>query len=379
MIPGWLLHGDLPPVGDRVVLAGGTGTAPVAIEGFAPFWVQSGTAALALALLTARARRPDVADPAVVLPAYGCPDLVTAADFAGLRPLLVDIGADDPGYCLDALASALDRNIVAVVAVNFLGVRERLADIRQLLVGRADALLIEDNAQWFPEPLPQPELEGDLVCTSFGRGKPASLLGGGVLFARAGLAQLVPAQRIAAPLPQGRSAALKRVVYNRLLARHCYWLVNRNPLIELGATRYKPLPAIHALDAARLEALSAVVARYQASPRTTEQRWLEALARLPGIAMPARERAGRLLRLPVLCDSAERRDRLWRALDRAGLGASAMYRQPLPSIEGVAGRNLATMPIPCAEAFAARLLTLPLHAQVGVADIERACRVITAV
>src|SRR5690606_4927305 len=152
--------------GNRVILSGGD-SAPPEFPGYVAHWVQSGTAALALALLTARSRRPQLRNPSVILPAYGCPDLIAAAEYAGVTPVLVDIGIDDPGYDLDCLAAAIDADTIAVVAVNFLGLRERLGAIRELLRVHPDVLLIEDNAQWYPEPARMPALAGDLVCLSF--------------------------------------------------------------------------------------------------------------------------------------------------------------------------------------------------------------------
>src|SRR5690606_38180670 len=132
-----------------------------AFERYRSVWLNSGTAALAQALIVAKRRQSSVARPQVILPAYGCPDLVAAAVFAGLEPVLVDIETDDPAYSIDALRAALSTSVVAVVAVNFLGIPERLALLRDVLQEHGQALLIEDNAQWFPESVGQNTLHGD--------------------------------------------------------------------------------------------------------------------------------------------------------------------------------------------------------------------------
>lgn len=375
MMPGWLLHGDLPPVGNRIYLPADADIPPQ-FSGYSTCWVQSGTAALALALIMARTRRPEIEAPTVLLPAYGCPDLVAAAEFAGVRPRLVDIGADDPGYQLDQLEQSLDDTTVAVVAVNFLGIRERLAQIRELLRKHPDVLLIEDDAQWFPEPLQQPELEGDLVCLSFGRGKPVSLLGGGLLLVRDALAPMIPWSQIGSAAKAGSDLKLKLLIHNILLSRHCYWLANRNPLIELGVTKYKPLQEVRAMDSRRYAALAHAIAAYTLSSRETEQHWLRAVDSIGGVLVPASDRRRRLLRLPLICRSHEQRDALRRELDAAGLGVSAMYQRPLLRIDGVGEKVIEPVCMDGAGAFATRLLTLPLHRQVRGKDIERACRII---
>lgn len=370
MIPGWLLHGDLPPVGNPIVFDAAN-YPPLHFDGYTMVGVQSGTAALALALLITRQRHPHIETPTVILPAYGCPDLIAAAEYAGVRPVLVDISIDDPSYDLEQLARAIDNRTIAVVAVNFLGVRERLIELREILTAHPHVSLIEDNAQWFPEPINGAHLLGDMVCLSFGRGKPVSLLGGGMLLVNNNLGLDVPA--VAAAQPSGKAFSLKTWLLNLLLKPRFFPLINRNPLIELGLTRFKPLTVIRALDERRMQMLPAAVAHYLARSRAIEKAWQQAIAQLPEVYALAvdPQRRGRLLRYPLLTKSADVRAALWRQLDAAGLGATAMYRCALPEVHGVDGKFDVFADYPNARSFAARLLTLPTHAQVTPAAVER--------
>jgi len=366
--PPWLWHGDLPPAGNPVSLH--VGASPPVFTGYETYWLNSGTAALALAILTARQRRPDVAAPRVILPAYGCPDLLAAAEYAGARATLVDIGANDPGYSLPALRAALTTDVVAVVAVNFLGVREGLREIRAMLSD--GTLLIEDDAQWFPEPLEGRGLEGDLVCISFGRGKPVSLLGGGALLARSSLT--VPATSILSSEDPGALFPAKVRLFNALLRRRLFPIANRNPLVELGRTAFKPLAGIRALDPTRTRLIATNVDNYLKNDLATQSRWSAAVAdatRVGSLEVDA-DRVGRLLRYPVLCRNADDRRTLLESLRRAGLGATAMYRSWLPDVEGVTGRFDLSGPCPGAQSFASRLLTLPINQQVTAQDIRLA-------
>lgn len=379
MIPGWLLHGDLAPAGNRVFVSRSANT-PRAFPGYVSVWLQSGTAALAQAFRIARQRRADLPSPSVLLPAYGCPDLVAAALFADVRPILVDINPDDPAYDLAQLARAIDHTTVAILAVNFLGIRERLADIRALLVDRPDILLIEDNAQWFPERRDQSALEGDLICLSFGRGKPVSLLGGGALLVSE---RLMPEPHaIAEPelAQQSSKLAIKAALINALLQPYLYWLVNRNPGIELGRTVFKPLASIRSLDEERLSALENATERYLSLSRGLEEEWAQVVSTtglLKEVAAP-RDRRGRLLRYPVLCRDASERDFLWRALDTAGLGVTAMYRAALPDIEGMRDKVSVFDDYAGARAFASRLLTLPTHEYVRPSAVARVSKILSA-
>lgn len=376
MIPGWLLHGDLPPVGNRLVFDAAN-YPPLHFDGYTRVDVQSGTAALALALLIARQRHPHIETPTVILPAYGCPDLIAAAEYAGVRPVLVDISIDDPGYDLDQLARAIDSRAIAVIAVNFLGIRERLIELRTILEAHPQVLLIEDNAQWFPEPINGVPLIGDMVCLSFGRGKPVSLLGGGMLLIHSRLGLDIPA--VDAAEPCGKAFSLKTQLLNLLLKPRFFPLINRNPLIELGLTRFKPLNVIRALDEQRAQMLPGAAAHYLAHSRALENAWQQAIAQLPQVDDLAvdPQRRGRLLRYPLLTKSADTRVALWQQLDVAGLGVTAMYRCALPEVHGVEGKFDLFADYPNARNFAGRLLTLPTHAQVPLSAVERMCTIIS--
>jgi len=369
MIPGWLIHGDLPPVGNPISWQIDEIPFPT-FNGYTSVGVQSGTAALALGLLMARQRRADIHAPTVIVPAYGCPDLIAAAEYAGVRPLLVDTAVDDPGYDLGQLASAIDARTIAIVAINFLGIRERLAELRAIVAKHAGVTLIEDNAQWFPEPGDGLALIGDLVCLSFGRGKPVSLLGGGLLLIRNDLDVKTPARAAART-----DAALrtKTNLLNLLLHPRLYALVNRNPLLKIGETRFKALSEIRMLDARRAALLRGAVTHNLSMPRNLEDAWLQAITRVDDLyeLNVVSTRRGRLLRYPVLASSADIRNDLWTRLDRAGLGVSAMYRNALPEVNGVAGKFDIFRDYVNAQNFAARLLTLPVHQRVPLSAIAR--------
>jgi len=99
---------------------------------FKVHYYNSGTAALASAVLAAVRRKKEIHTPEVLIPAYACPDLVSAVVYAGARPVLVDFREDQPRMALEKIAEKITVNSVAVIAVNFLGIPEDLIAIRQL-------------------------------------------------------------------------------------------------------------------------------------------------------------------------------------------------------------------------------------------------------
>lgn len=364
-----MTFGDLPPAGNAVRLRP---RLPLPVfAGYRDLWLNSGTAALALAFLHAHWQRLEIRNPEVVLPAYGCPDLVSAAVYAGLRPVLADIDAADPAYDLSALEAAINENTVAVVAVNFLGIAERLEAIRKLLP--PDTVLVEDNAQWHPEP--DVALKGEYVVTSFGRGKPASVLGGGLLLIRKDmpLEQEWIAEQLTEAGQSGRMwrHSLKAIAYNALRTPPGYFCVNRSGLFKLGQTRYRELQRIASMDSACEARVAANVQEHLLQDRWREAFYDAALADIPDLLIIAPERRRRLLRYPLLCAGREQRDLLLQTFNRQGLGASPLYQRALAAIPGVADKVVIKGKTPAAASFANRLLTLPLHSGVSAAHLEK--------
>lgn len=376
----------LRPAGNRIRLAGPTGP-PGALEpvpGYRTTFYDSGTAALAAAV-TAAVSRCDAEKPEVILPAYGCPDIVSAVLYAGARPVLVDLEPDSPRMAVDEVTGALGPGTVAVIAVNFLGIPERLGVLRELIAGTR-AVMIEDSAQWYPEDNGA-GLHGDLVILSFGRGKPVSMLGGGAVLARdAALARSLPHVPDRAPDYLNRLAYSAKVrAYNLTIKPQLYSLMSTLPGLHIGETRFSPLNAVGPMPAHIRYHLAENVAEHRNTDMHRQQIIQRRVSELPEgcvLDLPARTcsaKLPRLLRYPVLAGTGALRDRLFTALDKEGLGASTLYPDVLPDIAGLDSVLDGQSPFPNAGQFSRRLLTLPLHDDVRDADIERIFRIMAAV
>lgn len=366
---------DLPPVGDHIETR--SWSALPSYKGYQAIWLDCGTAALALALLHARQHRPGILAPEVLVPAYACPDLVAAAAYAGVMPVLVDTGTDDAGYDLNALERSINHNTLAVIAVNFLGIRDQLAALKLKLP--PGVALLEDNAQCYPEVGKATSLFGDYVIASFGRGKPASILGGGLVLVRDSLA--LDRSFLDEQVAQGDddfSSLLKHLakihLYNLLRRPRFYFWINRNPLSAVGETRYKPLKHIEFMPS-RHQSLVASNAHHHLASSPWREAYYDAMFSTPSaaqsLALKCMSRRGRLLRYPVLCETGRQRDKLLQALQTQGLGASAMYARPVIDVSGVKNRVAVYQPVDNAREFADRLLTLPLHSGVTSQHLRR--------
>lgn len=356
-----LIRGDLAPAGFPINQTASLAPSHLFADTYQTHWLDSGTSALALALMDCKLRQADVESPQVIIPGYCCPDLVAAAVYAGVEPLVVDIEENDPAYNLDQLASALNPRVIAVIAINFLGIRERLTDIRNILKQYSKPIyLIEDNAQWFPDN-PHTVFESDYVAFSFGRGKPLSLLGGGALLTKVQLSVDVALEKGA---DFGFKQKLKITAYNLLLHPHWYAFINRAPFLRLGETRYHPLDKITTAPEAVYKLFAENYQAYQQRSLKPETFYQQHLGEKQKLQPLESERKQRLLRYPLVLESAKGCSELYRQLSADGLGASRMYQDSLNAIQGVDGKIQCFSNLANAKSFASRLMTLPVHAYV---------------
>ena len=329
----------------------------------------SGTIALTLAL-GVRGPRPRVA-----LPAWGCPDLATAAVGAGAMVRLYDL---EPATLRPDLASferAVAGGIDLAVAASFFGLPFD-GSVLAPMVAAAGGLLIDDAAQgvgggFRARPL---GTQGDLGVLSFGRGKGRTGGGGGALLANspAGVAALEGIADRLAPGGRGRRAAAALFV-TKLLARPSVYRIPASlPFLRLGETIYHEPPPLAGMPTA---VAAALLAGIDATDRETRSRryrvsqWIGLLQGSPlvGLITPHPDADPGWLRFPV---------RLVGQLEQgvvAGLrpaGVMPGYPRLLPDWPGFSDRVAAieTGPWPGATALARELITLPTHSGVEARD-----------
>ena len=361
----------LRPVGEPVPLHARVQPADEAAwDGYTAIWVDSGTTALGIAIAAVAdlAGRPH---PSVILPAYGCPDLVAAAQWAGVTPRLVDTQPERPWLDDVAVGNAIDPSVAAIVAPHFLGIRHPLRNLKDLCQ-HTGALLIEDSAQLGPAS-PSFRPEADLVILSFGRGKPIPA-GGGLLLCR-GPAQAA-ADRIAARLPeagpQGAGWRVHTLAQNLALTRVGFGLVARIPWLRVGETHFKELRSPHRLRHGFRMAVQNVIAEWPAPEPAVARAYAKHLE-ATGTPCLAKnlgwDGKSPLLRYPALMEDAATRNRVCDELHRLGIGASPFYGAALPDLGGMPDVDQSGS-LTNARSFAARLLTLPTHSGVRRQDVE---------
>jgi dTDP-4-amino-4,6-dideoxygalactose transaminase len=378
----------LPPVRRPVPLVARRVRKPLAAA-FGGWGVRicgSGTQALAMALADARMHL-SATEPEVILPAYGCPDLVTASVYAGLRPRLVDTAPRGRwGYDLGALRRVLSGegrsgqradNCAAIVAVNLLGTGDQAVELAQIATETGIAL-IQDSAQHLPRRLPAQWL-GDYVVLSFGRGKPLNLLGGGALLHHPDRADDIASQEarpMKGPMESPLLGQLAGLAFNLATRPYAYGLARRLMGSAVGGTRYEALEALHEGSARKIAAVESGLAGYEVSPGYDASMWSAACAAwaTDGVEMLscASQTAPDMLRLrlAMLAPDGKSRDAIVTALEQKGLGASAMYGETMEKLDAVPAAVASQGPFPNAADLARRLFTLPTHSCVGPAALR---------
>ena len=330
----------------------------------------SGRAALCalLAGLASRSGRREA-----VIPAYCCFSVPAAAVAAGLRVRLVDVDAHGR-IDAEALAGLPLADAAAIVVGNLFGIPEPTSGVREI-AARAGVALVDDAAQAFGAVAPDGRAgaRGEAGLLSFGRGKPLSGLGGGALVWRQGPA---PCAAPATPPPDRRRAAWRARAYAAALDPRVFRWLAALPGLHIGETRFEPAFERGAIDGASLVLAAARLAHAETLAAHRAQR-AEALA----AALRSRTRHAPLLappgvravypRLAVLAPDAGARARALARLARAGLGASPFYPSALGAIPALRAQLVGPAAQAGAEAFAARVFTLPTHAGVDDAACER--------
>ena len=358
---------SLPPVGEKISLVeqGLDGV----LSANSTYFFSSGAASLAAAF-SAVIEHAQVSQPEVILPAYTCPEVVAAILYAKAKPVLVDLEVNTTWMDLNGVESAFTENTVAIVAINFLGIPERILRLFEC-IGDRKIKIVEDSAQAFPRNTQN--YQGDVVIHSFGRGKPVSVLGGGAVVCRDQALNTIFEKIHAELVPQKSNALmtqLKARVYNILLSPRCYWLPEALPFMKLGQTVFHPLNDIERMDDYRQSILGSNIENYQQKSLAAQQNIATMLKAFHSQEITdLAQNAGLtpdtpLLRYPILLPDHAARELLYSELSQQHLGASKLYQHTLPNIEAMpaiwAGSHF-----PVAETFAKRLITLPTHSNLS--------------
>lgn len=377
-----MMRRSLRAVGEAVPLGGNDveiQTVWPCRDGLERHWYVSGTAALAAACLSVRhsfAADGDMERAEIIVPAYTCPDVISAIKFAGVRPVLCDFVSEVcPRLDPSKLSELVNVHTAAVIAVSFQGIPEDIVAIRDVTV-RHDVPIIYDYCQGFSG-CEDIDNRSSYTVFSFGRGKPASTLGGGALIVnRALVSEDLKDSGAIKDIP----GPMKARLYNVLIRPRWFGMVSLVPGANIGETVYKPLRHLVGVGERSVARIARSIAGYRDAD-AGYQRLLRFYRNSLSVELDVALSCGspenyRLLRLPLIMPDGKTRDDALQRLRSARLGASSMYPGLLFEIPGVPVSGSSRREFPHASAFSDRLLTLPIHSDVTEADVAEIAAIV---
>jgi perosamine synthetase len=349
--------------------------------------LSSGRAALWLILKALSSLHPNRHK--VIVPAYTCPAVVSAVLKAGLRPVLCDISFDDFGYSVDDLVGVVDHSVLAVIGVHLFGFPTSVDAVTRLC-REHDAFVIEDAAQAFGNDLPSSGsklgLIGDVGFYSFGRGKPLSVLHGG-LAATASERIYERCLQIYNTLDSSQNVGMDLVYcaslfgYRLFSNPHLYRLVQSIPFMHLGETIFEPdFPVSKGSDIASgiVQALLEGLENNKKN-RMAKTKWYNknlpdttTLMRTSSVGYP-------FLRYPLMMKDKIHRDALLEGLASIGISGALFYPCPLNELPGLKDVLQDNNVYRNAKSLSERLVTLPVHENVSENDMVRILRAVESV
>ncbi|MEI9475103.1 MAG: DegT/DnrJ/EryC1/StrS family aminotransferase [Deltaproteobacteria bacterium] len=295
-------------------------------------YLSSGRAAPWLLLKALSRTQPNKQE--VTIPAYTCSAVASAILKAGLKIVLCDINFDDFGFSKDELEAKVRKNTLAVIMVHLFGYPANIEEVKECC-RKYGTYVIEDAAQAFGNSFPDsPESKlgflGDAGFFSFGRGKPITILHGGILatnseefFRETG--------KFYGNLNHSRFQNLR---YGMLLGSYSvfsnpylYWIPQGMPFLHLGDTNFEPdfqVSGGTSLAASLMIGICDGIENERTVRRENVQWYYE---NLDGISHIQRRPNPDFLylRYPLLIEDKQLRDRILAQLPSHGTGATLFY------------------------------------------------------
>ncbi|HLD40571.1 MAG TPA: DegT/DnrJ/EryC1/StrS family aminotransferase [Candidatus Omnitrophota bacterium] len=332
----------------------------------------------------------------VILPAYTAPNLILAIRKAGLKPALCDISLVDFNADLEDVLNRITPDTLCVLGVHMFGIPwQDILSLREK-AGK-DVFIVEDCAQAFGVKIEGGPLAlamgsqttalwpagsfSDAAFYSFNRGKNLPTYEGGCIAVNsnelAGCIEDGISRLPAVGSLRTVSSAFKSLALALSFNPYFYGLFfpfiscfkDNRVAFDFEARAYSLFQSGLGYSLFK-KSDSALKRRFE-----NGMRLLSGLQGIEGIILP--RISGRISpafnRLPVVFKDETKIETLMRALDKAGIESSRLYRRPLHHIFDLGYKK---EDFPNAVCLAKGLLTLPAHPLVKAKDINKMIRII---
>ena len=297
------------------------------------FLAASGRTAFFLLLQGLKVENPVRSD--IVLPAYTCPSLVKVILDVGLKPVFVDMDPQTFGYLMDELVTAVSPQTLAIIVVHPFGIPQPVEPVMPL-ARKQGAIVIEDAAQSLGAKNNGHHvgLVGDYALYSLGPGKPISTAGGGIVVSSK-IENQAKLARWWTDLPQPNQTAstqawLRQTAFQMAFQPTGWWAATKLGLHKIGDNESSWGYRVRGLTAAQAGIGLTLLPQLDA---INQQRRENATCILAGLTDNGRMQKVIVettavpiyLRLPLLANSFNERENLFKQLWNAGIGVGRMY------------------------------------------------------
>jgi len=379
------------------------------------FLVSSGKAAFTLILLALKELSPERDE--VLIPAFTCYSVPSAAIRAGLRVRLCDLQADSLDFDFDQLSTMLDGDLsrrpdscstggageslpdgqkgmgdtrasinkfLAIVPTHLFGYPSDVARLRKMKRDQ-EITIVEDAAQAMGETVEEGKLGtfGDVSFFSLARGKAFSVVEGGVIITnRADIAKTL--DRLVNGLSgygllQTLTLVFKAIALMMFTHPRLFWIPRSIPSLKLGETLFETdfsISKMSSFQAGLARNWQGKLAKLRDARKRTVGKWIATIeASGTHSTRFFRGRSMALLRFPLQVNDKNEKESLLNESVRLGLGIMPVYPtsiDAIPELEGMTGSGK----FPVAETYASGLVTLPTHGYLSDRDVEKICGLI---
>ena len=319
----------------------------------------------------------------IVLPSYTCYSVPAAIEIAGLRVRICDIDPVTLSYDLQQFKTIDFSRVLCVVSANLYGNPDDLKAIRSI-TDKAGCYFLDDAAQAMESSIDQRYTGtwGDVGLYSLDKGKNITSLQGGIIVTdNSEIADWI-AHKLdmlpPAPIKQQIMDGVKLIVYTLLLKPWLYWIPAYMPGLGLGKTIY----TTDYLFSQYSRSMAAISWRlFKRIDEITDQRIshakalidkLKDIAEIKFIEKVNDSSSPVYLRLPILIENTDDRNRLIEYLIKSGIGASHSYPHSIADLDNISHfSTIQNNQAPVGKYIADHILTLPTLSYLNNSDIEK--------
>lgn len=338
----------------------------------------------------------------VAMGAYTCPDVASAALNAGLKIVPLDIDPNTLELCMPNSEESPE----CILFSNLYGMPDYISP--ELLTR---SLVIDDACQSvlsFREESHVGCSKGVIGVFSFARGKSIPGVGGGGVFINsssllkhklnsdnasrfAKSLDLVTSEMLKADnlklLGRGLALFMLSSALWTFSAPALYRFPSKCPFLKLGETKFSPFlkpHRIHPIQCATVISQMSTLDFCMAKRKENSIKWATELKETgviqPYININRAKLDINLIRYPIICQTEEKREKIYSALNAKGLGVTKSYPKTIIEYPEIAKSCVSSnMNFPGASFVAKRILTLPIHSYVEESDIIAAKKIISDV